>query len=1368
MPRWNLLTIPFVCLFAPLLLDAQGWQALPVVEPGRVVLLDDQEAPLQPCITDIIWDADGRLWMKTCGVFSVQYRISVLQYDGYDLSQVNFQEFGLKGAVQGGICFNPGEEEVWGYLNDNDYSRIFRFRGSHQPMQLYLTDIPRIIDLIRDDQYRFWVGSLLDQSYSVYQWTPQGQERVLTLSIPGTDPPNPNGTRAGILIQMWMDNGTLWVVSDRTPVYRYHLRDNHLDSLALPMTEAIPYRQRGQPGFGVRGDRRYFAVPRQKDNLYYLTPVDHQLQPVRDLPADWNCTNIFSDEAGQLLFLFRDQAQSQHLILEDQYGQRWDYSGFVEGQEFIRAIRSADFRRELYLATTSGAYYANVRSSAGIRTFPTGNMRWLAELPNGQILLTARQHPDQLISDQLISTLPDAADPELQDIFRQSNTRYLIQSPDRRIWFPFQNRLVEFDLKKPSVEQIRLNDQVVWATFLNSTQLIFLPRSSRILHRYDLETRESVPLLLQGEEVQIEHLIHGFALEPNGLLYLATPGGLYRIDLAGETWELLGASDEFPDFRFLSIYDAPDGILWLGTAKSGLIRYDPAHRRIIDNITKAKGLSNNTVVGILPDAEGDVWVATYDGLNILAPDGTVLANLNEADGLSNREFNRFSSLSARDGQLWFGTLNGLNAIDPMAVKRELRSGQPTQLYLREVSYFDGRQNRDRTLVNPEPAQLPPLQLAATQRDLSLLVAMSNYGHTDRNRFAYRLEGNSPDWVYLGNHHRIELTNLPPGRYRILVKGADHRGLWTEPLAIQVQVRDFFYRQSWFYLLLFSVLAALALWWIRRLRLEKVHLEQEVGRRTQQIQTDKELIEQQARELLMADELKSRFFTNISHELRTPVTLIRTPLEQLQRRHAGQLPPRIRHTLQIVQNNAHRLSELVEELLELSRIEAGKRRPSFHPINVNQFLRQLFFAYESAAKDKALQYHLSSQLADELQLLIDRKSLEKIINNLLSNALKFTPRGGRIELQASGQRAGESPDEPYQLRITVTDTGRGIPPEDLPHIFDRYYQSRHQQLATDGGSGIGLALAKELAGLMRGRLSVESRWGHGTSFVLTFPALPAPAVVAPTPDEAPPPSAQPALTTRAATRPQVLIVEDNVDMQQMLEDLLIDHYDCHFMPNGQAAWEALHPPEPDRPAVDLIISDIMMPVMDGYTLLRQLKDDANWQQVPVIMLTARAAAEDKLKALRMGVDDYLTKPFSVDELLARADNLLRNHSRRQTYQASQAEGDAEPVSANQAWLEQIEQIVMTGLDKQLAITTAYLAGEMAISDRQLLRRLKSLTGLSIQQYMQEVKLQRARQALENKTYHTIAEVAYANGFNTPSYFSKVYGKRFGKRPAEYFD
>ncbi len=512
---------------------------------------------------------------------------------------------------------------------------------------------------------------------------------------------------------------------------------------------------------------------------------------------------------------------------------------------------------------------------------------------------------------------------------------------------------------------------------------------------------------------------------------------------------------------------------------------------------------------------------------------------------------------------------------------------------------------------------------------------------------------------------------------------------------------------------------------------------------------------EAERLREMDQLKTNFFTNVSHELRTPLTLITSPLAEV-RAKVKQVD--LMSDLELAHQNSKQLLGLINEILDLSKLEAGALKRDLSTVQPVTFLRRVFFSFQSAADINGIE--LDWQAPEHLPLTIetDVAKLEKILNNLLSNAIKFTPEGGRISLSfdESLLRDTRSP----MLALRVTDTGKGIHPEDLPHVFERFYQSA--QANPQGGTGIGLSLSRQLAHLLGGSLSAESEVGKGSSFLLEIPVLTKEvdlqtADMQNESDEPEMPLSLTALQFRSG-RPQVLIVEDNAEMSKYLFDKLRTDYDCHLANNGAEALQMLQ----NQP-FDLITSDVMMPVMDGFTLRERINENTNWRRIPFLLLTARALSEDRIKGFQLGIDDYVTKPFSLPELRARIRNLLENKLERET--ALETEPETTNITPEQALIQQAEASVKKRLDDP-TLSVEELAKQLGYSQRNLSRVMSQITGLTPVKFILELRLQHARHLLERRQFATVAEVRYEIGIESASYFTAKFKARFGCSPSEY--
>ncbi len=508
-------------------------------------------------------------------------------------------------------------------------------------------------------------------------------------------------------------------------------------------------------------------------------------------------------------------------------------------------------------------------------------------------------------------------------------------------------------------------------------------------------------------------------------------------------------------------------------------------------------------------------------------------------------------------------------------------------------------------------------------------------------------------------------------------------------------------------------------------------------------------------LRQLDQTKSNFFANVSHELRTPLTLIIAPLENVIKKTKNQTQ---KEDLELAHSNSQKLLNLVNEILDLSKLEDGKMQVSTKPVQLQILLRRTLFAFESLAKLRGISLHFENEIATDVWVELDISKVEKIINNLLSNALKYASNGDRITLAAKANQ---------QLVIAIEDTGKGIPKTDLPRIFDRFYQSEQNTQQLQGGTGIGLALAREYARLLKGDLTVESEVGKGTIFYLQLPLVKTEALEMTRKTSEAIVEKEIAVTTFQpqvlfADKPKILVVEDNLEMSQFLVKTLSPYYRCTTALNGIEGLEKLA-----KNRFDLITSDVMMPEMDGFTFLQKVHERELFSHTPVIMLTARSLETDKLQGLQLGVDDYITKPFSTNELLARIDNLLKNKQEREEWQRAikkDATAETPSLTAEQTLLKEAEALIIEQLSNS-DFKVGDLAKALNYSQRQLERIIKKLTGLSPLNFIKEIRLQQARQLLESRQFSTVAEVGYEVGFADPGYFSKVYQKRFGKRPSE---
>jgi signal transduction histidine kinase/CheY-like chemotaxis protein/AraC-like DNA-binding protein len=852
--------------------------------------------------------------------------------------------------------------------------------------------------------------------------------------------------------------------------------------------------------------------------------------------------------------------------------------------------------------------------------------------------------------------------------------------------------------------------------------------------------------------------------ENNQGLWIASTSGLYLMNWDGSIKAHYGESSKnkdhyLPASIFTHIYEDRSGVFWLSTKNAGLIKWD-RKKNIYQQFTEAEGLSNNTIYAVYEDDNAQLWMSSNNGITQMDKFSFKVVLYSTYEGLPHLEFNTTSHYKDSSGRIYFGSLTGLTSFDPNDFEQTKKSDIP--LKIKSIEIYNSKvgefQDFTQEFLTKNKITLPSNTTLA-----EVSFSYLDLQNPDFVQYAYKIEGFQDSWQEVFPA-KFSLGGIPYGFYTIHMKAMGTDKNWSKPISIPLYISPPFYLNLAFLLTLlicFSLFTwGIIRWRTQQLRKRQLELEHTVSERTSQL-------EKQAYQLKELDRLKSQFFTNVSHELRTPLTLILGPLSYIIDR-PDSLTEDVYKQLFTMQRNGKKLLQLIEEILDLSKIEVGKLALFEEPIHLKSFLLDIYARFEAQAQIRTISFIFNQNFESNTMLVFDQNKVEKIINNLLSNAFKFTSKGGTISLDVFIQNK--------LLSILVKDTGKGIHLEDKQHIFERFYQSAHLDKNAKGGTGIGLALCQDYIKLMNGTIEVNSTLGQGSLFTVQLPLQKASMTVEQVPVSIQLPYQEAILPPlnkeqKETSSQSILLVEDNPDMIQFIQSLLEKKYTIYTAENGQIAlnWLSEQSVQPD-----LILSDIMMPEMDGFELLKQLKNHLTYQYIPIIMLTAQANERYKLNALRIGVDDYLTKPFSTTELEVRISNILNNATLRKSYKNESFEEiikeDSPTIEVlperDQEWLERLEKNLHTKVIEPL-FGPDDLVTMSAMSKRNFYRKIKTVVGLTPGQYIKELRMQIARDILEKGSYHTMSEVCYAAGFSTPSYFSKEYEKRFGKKAASYF-
>jgi signal transduction histidine kinase/DNA-binding response OmpR family regulator len=815
------------------------------------------------------------------------------------------------------------------------------------------------------------------------------------------------------------------------------------------------------------------------------------------------------------------------------------------------------------------------------------------------------------------------------------------------------------------------------------------------------------------------------------------------------------------------IHEDQHNNLWLASRRDGLGLFNRQTGEACFYGQK-QGLCNNTISSIVEDDDGFLWLATEGGVSKFNPETKEFTNFSEEHGFPTQLFN-VNGTKLKNGEIWLTTIdNGVVGFDP----RELKINKiPPKIVLTDIKLF----NESLKIGSDYPLKqdisiTKEITFAHWQNDITIECTALHFSCPEKNQYGFWLENYDNDWYYTGTNRFASYTNLDPGEYIFHAKGSNSDNVWNEEgISLRIIIHPPWWRTFWAYGLYVLIIGSIA-FVIWRSQLRRIRLRNEL-----------KMKQFEAQKLQEIDHLKSRFFANISHEFRTPLTLILGPMEQML---SGMFKGNLKETYRIIIRNGKRLLQLINQLLDLSKLEAGRMTLQARPLELIRLLKALVQSFSSLAERKKITLTFKAE-EESILVYADKDKLEKIVLNLLSNAFKYTQAGGTISVKVTTSSKADQPvastDDGF-VELRIADTGLGIAGEHLEKIFDRFYQADETYDQERSSTGIGLALVKELVELHHGEIFVDSRINEGTEFCVRLPLgkahlkdeeivdKPAAEAVPDSPvdadlfvaelDSSRAIEKEPAIPDEEATI--VLIVEDNLDVRSYIREILEPFFRIIEAYNGQEGLDKAVEVIPD-----LVVSDIMMPGMDGYELCKRLKTDERTSHIPVILLTARAASESKLEGLETGADDYIVKPFDSKELLARVKNLIK--IRRQLRQRFSREIILKPqdiavTPMDAVFLQKVQTVVDAHLDDE-DFSIEMLGHEVGMSRSQIHRKLRALVDQSASRFIRSMRLQRAVELMKKRAA-TLTEIAYMTGFHSQAYFTTCFQEQFGCSPKAY--
>lgn len=787
-----------------------------------------------------------------------------------------------------------------------------------------------------------------------------------------------------------------------------------------------------------------------------------------------------------------------------------------------------------------------------------------------------------------------------------------------------------------------------------------------------------------------------------------------------------------------------NGDLWVGTIGGGLHRIDGKSLRVE---RYDRWLPETDVESILEDDNGDLWIGG-NGLYRLDPAHKTYLHFDVADGLQSNSFKVASAARGNGGILYFGGIGGVTYFDPRNVSTNPHPPkmQITQVRILNYAYSPTHKNDPRALISGPFSPGNEITIKAFENDFSIEFVGLNYINPGKQHYEYKLEGYHKNWISLPPGQRLMgFSNLPAGNYTFLVKADNGDGVWThEPASLKLRILPPWYRTWWAYFI-YAVLVTSAVLWYKRVTGKQRELKNKIALEQVAKEKEKELAD-----------LKLNFFTNVSHELRTPLTLIMSPSEYLIQ--SSETGSEARRKAELVHKQAHKLLDLVNQLMNFRKVETGNVALQLQTLDIVPFITEIFLIFKIKADEQNIRYSLS--LPDSpVWVNFDPEKLEIVLTNLLSNAFKYTPENGSIEVEAD---CTEDSVSGGYITLRVKDSGTGIHEDELGHIFEPFYQAYKHRSNRTTGTGIGLSLVHELVKKHRGEIRVESAPGRGSVFTVQLPFgetgdFPAQSreVVVPEPSKE--------VHIPDSTREyKLLIVEDNDDLRDYLVSLFHGHFETHAAANGLEGLEKaglIHP--------DIILSDVMMPVMNGLEFCEKIKNNPRMAHIPLVLLTARAAALHELEGLETGADDYIVKPFNPKILHSKILSLLNNRKKAQEYfhrQILVEPSEAVIPDADRLFIQKSMQIIEDNLTNE-HFSVQMLVRESGMSQSAFYRRLKNLTGQSVIEFIKDVRLKRAAQLLSTKQFR-VQEVAMMVGMEDLKNFRASFQKLFGVSPSEY--
>lgn len=858
--------------------------------------------------------------------------------------------------------------------------------------------------------------------------------------------------------------------------------------------------------------------------------------------------------------------------------------------------------------------------------------------------------------------------------------------------------------------------------------------------------------------------------DKEGLIWIGHYKGVSCFDPSKKTFlSYFGKNNLLPGTVVFSLLEDKAGKIWIGTS-SGLYCFDKQTQQMKSYTTK-DGLSNDVICGILEDDQNNIWISTYNGISKFNSKDNRFINYYASDGLQGNEFTRGAVFKDSKGTLFFGGINGVTSFDPKEIVEEKRELNLllTNFYLFNQPIKKGDKSGGSEIVSTSVLDADSFTLSYSDNTFSFEFSTLDFINPERISYQYMIEGLNSEWMSTSpGISRVTYNNLPSGTYTFKVRAYDNDN-YSPVKTIRIVITPPWYKTVWAYAG-YGLLFIFVIYGI-------------VGYLFSKIRHKQEIMEKDHAEKI--SEAKLQFFINISHEIRTPMTLIINPLEKLISENKDIDKQKV---YMMIYRNSQRILRLINQLMDIRKLDKGQMRLKCRETDIVGFIEDLMLTFEYQAKKNKIDFTFEHE--DKLlKVWIDLNNFDKVLLNIFSNAFKFTPEQGKITVKlTTGKDASTRGPLKEYFEISVSDTGIGVDKDKIEKIFERFYQINNGQTNSNFGTGIGLHLSRLLVELHHGVIYAENRSDRqGSHFIIRIPLGNAHfnqeelqifeeselLIENRTINRAETNNKfeeefgeETSKRTKSRTKYRILIVEDEDEIRQYMRDELSSEYRIKECPNGKEALEYILKEKPD-----LVISDVMMPEMDGITLSRKIKQNININHIPIILLTAKSKTEDRLEGLEIGADAYLVKPFNTDVLKQTISNLIANRERlKSKFSGSQQQDDKidkiEMKSSDEILIEKIMKVINADLSNP-DLNVEMLASSVGMSRVHMHRKLKELTNQSARDFIRGIRLKQAATLLRSKKL-SVSEVAYATGFSNLSHFSNSFKEFYGVSPSEYIN